>query len=98
MRAVKKVMYRVHVLHNLVTTGMSKVALRMMASCMHYDLSLDGSEVVAYVAMKDERDLQSRCLEERIQVFSLYGSTGCLPSYQRLMSRENTSIKESIKE
>ena len=94
--AAKRVMYRVQVLHHLATSGMSDVALRMMASCVYYDLSLNGSELLTYVSMKDEIDLQFRGLEERIQLFGLHGTTDCLPSYERLTPCKSTSAKQSV--
>lgn len=77
---------------------MSEVALRMLASCVFYDLSPDGSELVTYVAPKDERELPTEDLEERIQVFSLYGTTDCLPSYKRLKSCKRSIAKQSVDE
>ena len=77
---------------------MSEVALRMTASCVSYDLSQDGSELVTYVASKDERELPSDDLKERIQLFSLYSTTDCLPSYERLKSCGNSNVKRSVDE
>lgn len=75
---------------------MSVLATSLSASCLYYDLSANGTELVTYVSMKEEAELVNKGLEERIQVFSLYGTTDYIPDYEGLKPGKAGDVKQSV--
>ena len=90
-------MHRVHVLENLKSQDMYGWQLMFLMSCLYYDLSSDGAELVTLVEPEEDQYLHGNFdLKEQLGVFSLYATADCIPNYSRLTSNKNGSTEDAV--
>lgn len=86
-------MHKVPILRNL-PRGMIQRHLQLLMTGVTYDLSSDGSELVAYVVPRDEEELHGLRLEESVNTFTMYVTEKCIPSYDHLTFNEILSARD----